>query len=179
MLDKPSKQRPILFGGLVIAAVSSLPGLSLINCCCCAGIIFGGSLSTYLYQKEFRPEHPPMESSDALMVGLLAGLAGAAGATILTLLFALIAGPIEGEIVASFMERVLDQLVENGTIPSEVADDIMTQMQDSMDNALSFGTMMTSFFFNIIIFPIFGMLGGIIGYGLFRPKNPPVTTQGV
>jgi hypothetical protein len=176
MLDKPSKQRPILFGGLLIAAVSSLPGLSLINCCCCAGIIFGGAFSTWLYQKDFRPEHPPLESSDALMVGLLAGLVGAAGATFLTVLFALVVGPIESELVASFMERVLDQLVENGSIPSNVADDVMQQMQDSMDNALSFGGLMASFFFNVIIFPIFGMLGGLIGYGLFRPKNPPVST---
>jgi hypothetical protein len=178
MLEKPSKQRPVLLAGLVIAAVSGLPGISIVNCCCCAGIIFGGAFAAYLYQKDFRPEHPPIESSDALIVGLLAGLVGAAGASILTALFALVTGPIESEFVAKFVGKVLDRLVENGSIPSSVAEDAMRQMQDSMDNSLTFGGMLAGFFFNIIIFPIFGMLGGIVGYGLFRPKNPPVATHG-
>lgn len=177
MLEKPSKQRPILLAGLVIAAVSGLPGLSLINCCCCAGIIFGGAFAAYLYQKEFRPEHPPIESSDALVVGLLAGLVGAAGATILTALIALATGPLESELVANIVEKVLDRLVESGSIPSSVADDAMQQMEESMENSLTFGGMIAGFFFNVVIFPIFGMLGGLVGYGLFRPKNPPVPAQ--
>ena len=177
MLEKPPKQRSIVLAGLVIATISSLPGISLVNCCCCAGIIFGGAFASYLYQKDFRPEHPPIESSDALIVGLLAGLVGAAGATILSLLIALVTGPIESEIVANVMEKILDQLVENGTIPSSVAEDVMQQMEDSMDHALTFGGLMAGFFVNVIIFPIFGMLGGLVGYGLFRPKNPQVAAS--
>ena len=177
MLEKPSKQRPILLAGLVIAAVSGLPGLSLVNCCCCAGIIFGGAFATYLYQKEFRPEHLPIESSDALIVGLLAGLVGAAGATILSTLIAFATGPIESEFILNIMEKVLDRLVESGSIPSSVADDVMQQIEDSTENSLTFGGMIAGFFFNVVIFPIFGMLGGLVGYGLFRPKNPPVHAQ--
>jgi hypothetical protein len=116
MFDKPSKQRPVLLAGLVIAAVSGIPGLSLINCCCCAGIIIGGAFGTYLHRQDYHPDHPPMESSDALMVGLLAGLVGAVGATFLSTLVALAMGPLENEFVMNFMTKLLDQLVENASI---------------------------------------------------------------
>ncbi len=177
MFDKPSKQRPVLLAGLVIAALSGIPGLSLINCCCCAGIIIGGAFGTYLHRQDYLPDHPPMESSDALMVGLLGGLVGAVGATILSAFVALAIGPIESELVGNLMGKVLDRLVENGSIPSSTADEIMEQMEESLQNSLSFGTLLTGFFFNIIIFPIFGMLGGLAGYGLFKPKQPTVAAQ--
>lgn len=30
------------------------------------------------------------------------------------------------------------------------------------------------FFVNLIIDPLFGLLGGLIGYAVFKPKTPPV-----
>ncbi|MCU0453199.1 MAG: hypothetical protein MUE68_06040 [Bacteroidetes bacterium] len=177
MYDKPSKQRPVLLAGLVIAGLSGLPGISIINCCCCAGIIFGGAFGSYLHRQDYLPDHPPMESSDALIVGLLAGLVGAFGATLLSTLVAFAIGPIESEFVMNFMRKVIDQLVENGSLPSSTADDIMQQMEDSMQDAVSPGAILVGFFFNIIIFPIFGMLGGLVGFGLFKPKVPPATAH--
>lgn len=177
MFDKPSKQRPVLLAGLVIAAVSGLPGLSFINCCCCAGIIAGGAFGTYLHRQDYHPDHPPMESSDALIVGLLAGLVGAVGATILSILVAMAVGPIESEFMMNFMTKLLDGLVENGSLPAATADEILQQMEDSMADALSPINILTGFFFNIIIYPIFGMLGGLVGYGLFKPKQPTVAAR--
>ena len=115
-----------------------------------------------------------MESSDALMVGLLSGLVGAAGATLLSTMFAFITGPLENELVYGFMERLLDRLVESGSLPSATADELMTQLEQSMASATSFGTIIAGFFFNIIIYPIFGMLGGLIGFGLTKRKAPTV-----
>ena len=69
MFEKPSKLRSAILGGLIIGAISGIPGLNLLNCCCCAGILLGGAMSVYLYRQEFTNEMPPMESSDALILG--------------------------------------------------------------------------------------------------------------
>ena len=60
MIEKPNKLRSAILGGLVIGAISGIPGLNLLNCCCCAGILLGGAMSVYLYRKEFTNEMPPM-----------------------------------------------------------------------------------------------------------------------
>ena len=178
MFDKPRKQRSILIGAAVIAGISAMPGLSLLNCCCCAGILFGGALAVYFYQKEFQPELPPMESSDALIVGLLSGLFGAIGATVLSGLFLLAIGPLESEFMMKVWGQVVDRLAESGTIPYDLADQMMEQMESSMAEGMTFFGILLGFFFNIIVFPIFGMLGGLIGYGIFRTKPEAKGAQG-
>jgi len=173
MLEKPQKHRSILIGAAVVAGISALPGISLINCCCCAGILFGGALAVFFYQKDFQPDMPPMETSDALIIGLLSGIFGAIGATVLSSLFLLAVGPMESEFLMNIWKRVIENLAENGTIPYDVADKLFEEMENSMAEAMSIGGIMVGFFFNIIIFPIFGMLGGLIGYGIFRKKELP------
>ena len=105
MPEKPNKLRIALISGGVIGAVSAIPGISLINCCCCAGVWLGGLLAMYLYQKEFNPEMPPLESSDALMLGLMAGVLGAFVATALNLIILVTFGPIEQDRVQLIPDR--------------------------------------------------------------------------
>jgi beta-aspartyl-peptidase (threonine type) len=84
MLEKPNKFRIALISGGVIGAVSGIPGISLINCCCCAGVWLGGVLAMYLYKQQFTEGMPPLEASDALMLGLMSGVVGAFAATLLS-----------------------------------------------------------------------------------------------
>src|SRR3990172_10679909 len=71
MPNKPDKIRVSLICGAIIGAVWAIPGLNLINCCCCAGVILGGVLAVYLYKQEFTEEMQPMESSDAVILGIM------------------------------------------------------------------------------------------------------------
>ena len=103
MMEKPSKQRAALLGGLVIGLVSGIPGLSLINCCCCAGILIGGALSVYLYKEEFTAEMPPLESSDVLILSIIAGIIGALVATVVSGMVSILFGPVETEFFRKIM----------------------------------------------------------------------------
>ena len=53
MPPKPDKLMPALYGGIVIGILSGVPGLNLINCLCCAGIMLGGIVSVYLWDPEY------------------------------------------------------------------------------------------------------------------------------
>src|SRR6185295_15612408 len=68
------RHKPALLGGLLIGVLSSLPLVAIGNLCCCLWVIVGGLLTVYLEQQA-QPE--PIETGDAAVGGLLAGVIGA------------------------------------------------------------------------------------------------------
>ena len=173
MLEKPSKFRSAGLAGVAMGVVSAMPGLSLINCCCCAGIIGGGVLAVYLYKQEFKEEMPPLESTDGLVLGILAGLVGAFSATVITLLIMLVFGAWEAGMARSIMDKILDSMENSGSIPSNAAENIRNMVEDAMKESTTVVGVLSGLIMNLIIYPIFGMLGGLLGYSFFRPKLVP------
>ena len=197
MLEKPSKQRSVIIGGLLIGAISGIPGLNLINCCCCAGILFGGVMTYYFYLQDYRTLTPPVdenmrvwigatpidlrlapEPSDALMLGLIAGIIGAFVATMLSTIILLALGPIEQQMVSRWMLEFMEKMEQRGSIPSETVDQLREQLAQSGREARNPGTLLFGLVANLIIYPIFGMLGGLLGHGILgRRKTIPTTPR--
>jgi len=74
------KHTPALLGGLFIGVLSSLP---VVGACCCLWAVCGGMLVAYLQQQNL-PD--PIETADAVLGGVLAGLVGAIIASIVVTL---------------------------------------------------------------------------------------------
>lgn len=170
MLEKPNKIRIALICGGVIGLVSSIPGLSLMNCCCCAGVWLGGVLAMYLYKQQFTEGMPPLESSDALMLGLMAGVVGAFVATIMNVLILVAFGPVEAQLVRSLIGKVLDRMAEQGSIPTDMVDSLKEQIESSIRDAGRMSNIFGGLFITLIVYPIFTILGALLGYSIFRPK---------
>jgi len=68
-----SRFQPALLGGLFIGIMSALPGVQIGNCCCCLWVLSGGMLSTYLLQGR---QDTPVETSEVMVQGLIAGAVG-------------------------------------------------------------------------------------------------------
>lgn len=177
MLEKPSKFRSAALAGTAMGVISALPGLSLINCCCCAGIIGGGILAVYLYKQEFKEGMPSLESSDGLVLGILAGLVGAFTATVVSLMIILVFGAWEAEFVRGIVGKILESMEESGSLPSSAADDIRDMMEQAMSESTTIVGILGGLIMNLIIYPIFGMLGGLLGYTFFKPKPVPPGTS--
>ena len=177
MLEKPNKLRIALISGVVIGVVAAIPGLSLINCCCCAGVWLGGVLAMYLYKQQFTEGMPPLESSDALMLGLMAGVIGAFVAACINVLIFVTFGPVEAELVKSIIGKVLDRLSEQGSMPSDMVETLKEQIDQSIKDAGRMSNIFGGLFITLIVYPIFTILGALLGYAIFRPKTPPQTTQ--
>ncbi len=173
MLEKPSKFRSAGLAGVAMGVVSAMPGLSLINCCCCAGIIGGGIMAVYLYKQEFREEMPPLESTDGLVLGILAGLVGAFSATVIGLLILLVFGSWEAEMMRGIVDKLLDSMESSGSIPGSAADNMRSMIEDAMKESTSVVGVLSGLIMNLIIYPIFGMLGGLLGFTFFKPKPVP------
>jgi len=158
MEERPDKLRPALIGGVFIGVISAIPVINIINCFCCAGVIAGGILAVHLYKKNLGPVE--MQYSDGVIIGLMAG---ASGALISTIIESAI-GQSAGEVV----NKLLDAYPE---IPPEV-EDILLQIQSTQGDLFF---IIIGLIFALIIYSIFGVLGGVIAVSIFKKNKTNYT----
>ena len=161
MPQKPDKFVPALYGGIVMGVISAIPFLNYVNCLCCAGYLLGGFLGVYFYQKALTKEMDVMTSSNAMGVGALSGLFGAIVSSILSGLLLLAIGN-------SISETILQRMRLSGAFEQMPPDQAaLVEQVLSNPGILLFIGVVSAF----IISPLFGLLGGLIGYGVFRKRE--------
>jgi hypothetical protein len=158
----PSKLQPAFWGGLFIGVLSALPFVSALNVCCCLWVIAGGVLTSYLLQERLLT---PLTAGDGAVGGLLAGLIGAAVSALIGLAFVAIQG--------NPMAQTFDQFLSQGQMPPEAAR-LMERMRE-WPAALWF---VLGFAVQLILFPIFSMLGALLGVAIFKRNVPPPSPPG-
>ncbi len=158
-MNQQSKFLPALWGGLLIGVISGVPGLNLINCACCAGVIGGGIFAVYMFRRDAGP-YAQITSTDGVVLGLVAGLIGAVLASILAALFG-----------TASME-MLEQAKQY------IDDPDARQMLDQLSGqGMSAGIFFISMMLNVVIYAIFGLIGGLIGASLFGKNKPKPETS--
>ena len=159
----PAKLQPALLAGVAIGVLSALPVVNLVNFCCCAWVVFGGGLASYLMQQN----HPaPVNAGDGALVGVMAGAVGAVLGTVLSIPVAMAMGPFQ----ADMLERVLQGAQD---MPPEVRS-VFEQMQDNMAGGAALGIgFIFALFFSLFFYSLFGLLGGLLGALMFRKNTPP------
>ena len=151
--------QPALLGGLLIGVLSSLP---IVSFCCCLWVLTGGALAVYLQQQR-QPE--PIEAADAVLSGLLAGLfGGLICAVASSVMFTLM-----GEMPIAEVRNRLEQSPE---IPAATRDFVLNLMQGG-------GLIIVIFVFDLIVYPVLAMVGGLIGLAIFKKKLPPAAPPAV
>ena len=152
----PSRLQPAFFGGLFIGVLSALPFVSGLNMCCCLWVVAGGVLTTYLLQERWPV---PVTATDGALTGLLAGAIGAIIAATLGIAFSAMTGMAGPE--------SLDQIPQ-GDLPPEFGR-ILDQLRDLPPSVWY----IAPFVIYLVVFPIFAMLGGLLGVAIFKRKLPP------
>jgi hypothetical protein len=162
--QRPDKIIPALYGGIIMAIISAVPFLSMLNCLCCAGIMLGGFLGVYFYKNNFTPDTPPMTSGDCMGVGALAGVFGAVFGTILSVVFLALFGNIMGRFITEMLQNM------NVNLPEEA----LTAIEESMEQGMSFISLIFQFMASLVIDAVFGLLGGLIAFSVYKPKQTPM-----
>ena len=155
-----SRLQPALFGGVFIGVLSSLPFVSGLNACCCLWVISGGVLTAYLLQQRMPL---PMTAADGALAGLMAGVIGALIAGVLSATIAAMTGMSGAE--------TFEQLPQG--MPPEVE-----QMFERVRALPPAVWIILPFVIFLFVFPIFGMLGGLLGVAIFKKSPPPPPPPG-
>jgi len=154
-----------LIGGAVAGAVAGLPVLGALNCACCALIVGGGFLASFLYSRECVGVGVPFRAGNGAIVGLVAGMFYAIAATV-------VSGVVQSIVPPPDAAEIVAQLRQFMDVPPEAEDYIH---RFAGEGRSMFG-MIIGFFFNLILAAIFSTVGGLIGGAVFKsePAPPPV-----
>jgi len=131
---------------------------------CCAGIILGGFLAVFFYKSNFTPDTQPFTAGDCIIVGLIAGNIGAIVGSFLSLLFVYIFGNVMVDAIIAWLHEM------NVNLPAESWD----ALEQARAGTKGFFSFMFQLIGNIFIYGIFGLVGGLIGYSVYKPKNTPM-----
>ena len=153
--------QPALYGGLFIGVLSALPLVNAGNCCCCLWVLMGGALAVYLRQQN-SPYSVP--ASEGALVGLLAGLIGGVVAGVLSI-------PLQA-MTSGFQHQILERILSSNP-------DMPTEARDAMERWATGSALRTvGALINVVVFTVFGMLGGLLGVAVFKKNVPPPPPQG-
>jgi hypothetical protein len=150
------RYQPAILGGLFIGVISGLPFISIINACCCAGVIAGGVLVTYLLQQN---SPVPVATSEAAIQGLLAGVIGGIVMTLITAALASVTGPV-------LFDQIRDQISTNNDLPPDLRDNMLRFLTGT--NMMVLGVLVW-----VPMYAVFSMAGALLGLAFFRKKTPP------
>lgn len=152
-----STLQPAFWGGLFIGVLSALPFIGNLNACCCLWVVVGGALTSYLLQERTAV---PITAGDGALAGLLAGAIGAVITSVLSPIVALATGVT--------MAEQIEGALAGGDLPPQIAD-ALAQVRD-VPTAMWF---LVSFVLALIVYPMFSVIGGLLGVAMFRRNVPP------
>jgi hypothetical protein len=140
-----------LISGVVMGLLGGLPLISALNCVLCMWVWLSAILAVMLY-RNFEGTKPKVTPSQGALLGLVSGVIGAFIVWLISLLTRNVA-----------MSYIAQMLSATGTnIP---------------DSLLRTGASIFSLFFDLVLYAIFGAVGGLIGAAIFKgPAPAPMST---
>ena len=162
---QPNKLTPVLIGTAVMTLISVFPFLNLINLFCCAGIIIGGFAGTAFYAKQLEKSGGVIQFKDGMAIGLLSGLLTAIIVVVINTLITMISSQNPVPEIYKMMDSM------GIAIPPE-AESFLRKISDEYSkNGFSITLTIVNFVMNLIFYPLFGFVGGIIASSLFSRKR--------
>lgn len=153
----PSRTQSILLGGLV-AGILSTSVLGMINLLCCAGVIIGAVAGVWHYTETYQLTIP---SGQGALIGALCGVVGALVAGVLNQLLVVMG--------LDFAMALQESLMRNLNMSAEQMEQMRQMQQGQQGGAvwIILGTL-----FNVVLFAVFGAIGGAIGASVFQKGDP-------
>jgi hypothetical protein len=153
--------KPAVIGGVLLGILSALPFIAFFNCFCCAWVIGGGVLASYMYVKD---SPIPVTLGRGVALGLLTGVIGAIVSALFSIPLFLIANRAGRGL--SQLRQALEQLPN---VPPETLDRLRAL---SERGGIDVFFIAIGFVFMLVIYSLVAMLGGAIGVAVFEKRKP-------
>lgn len=139
-----------LIAGVVIGLLGNLPLLNFVNCILCLWVWVGGLLAVYVYGR-FQRSQTSLSPAQGAGLGALSGLIGALVGALIFLGTSALSMPL--------MQGLARSLQLEGDLPF-----LMGGAGESLTAALIFLAL------DVVLYPLFGALGGLIGVAVLKPR---------
>ena len=135
---------PALVGGIVMALLNNIPGVSLINLLCCAGLWSGGVVSGFMYKRQ---TGRTFSMGEGALMGVVASIIAA--------------------IVGTIFFLTVGQAGMQGAMAS-----LSQQFPELADVDLTAAASTGAILVQWVLYLVFGVIGGLLGAALFgRDKS--------
>jgi hypothetical protein len=159
--------QPALTGGMFLGLLSSIPVISAGNCLCCMWVLLGGGITAVMLLKQ-RPSG--ITYGDAAFGGVLSGLFGSVvGTVIQTAVHAIAARFFDSQ------QQQLEDLFRQVGFEGPMKDWLLRVSSGE----ISPGTILFTFFTNLIAFALFAMIGGILAIAILNKRKADAAKRGV
>jgi len=160
-MNEEGMWKPALIAGVLVGILSTIPGLHLVNCACCAWVIGGGILAARLY---VRSSVTPVTLGRGLVLGLLTGAIGG-------MVYILFNIPLQ--IVMSggsvrYFEQARQSLDRVPNLPPALREALASMPTGGSELAV---LLVLTGLLMMVAFSLPGMLGGLIGVAVFEKRK--------
>lgn len=146
----------VLAGAAVSIAISLLPFISILNCCC-GGAVIGGMVAIWHYSRQ---QEALLHSGDAAKIGGIAGLLGSVGYLVIVAIYvASSAGNFQ-----AFLMQGMEQM--EAQMPSSQVEQI-----EQAIGQISPAMILAALIITAVLSGLFGALGGVIGESIFAKDD--------
>jgi hypothetical protein len=155
----------ISLGAFVMIFISVMPIISLMNLFCCAGIVIGGLAGVFYLDNKSRSMDYMIGFKDAGIIGALSGVVAAIIVSIITLAITIITkeNPIDAGI------KTFEEL--GVQLPAEVLNQLQSFSEEYSKYGFSLSIALLNLLSNLVIYPLFGFLGGILAMSIINKKR--------
>lgn len=167
-MNAGNKLVPVLYGTAIMVFINIMPVINLVNLFCCAGIVAGGFVGVFVYWRQIHNSGQFISAKDGGMIGILSGILSAVIITGFGILISLFS---DKNPILDFL-NVID---ETGiSIPDEMNVYLEKFSNEFNEHGFSPTITLLSFVSNIILFPLFGAIGALLGVSILNKKiqNP-------
>ena len=160
-----SKFTPVIISTIIITIISVFPFLNFINLLCCAGVMLGVVAGTGYYNNQLKKSGENIQFKDGASIGILSGILSALLVIILTTIIsiAMKQNPIPT------LYNIIDK--QGFHLPPDVEILLQKISDEYSKSGFSITLTIANLVLYIITYPVFGLLGGIIGVSIFGRRK--------
>jgi spore germination protein GerM len=164
-MQQPSKFTPIIISTSIIVVISLFPIVNLINLLCCGGVLIGVFAGTAYYNSKLKQAGQIIQYKDGAAIGLLSGIVSA--------LFIVAGTTLMNMIVNQNPIPELFKLIDsNGlSLPPEAEKFLQKISDEYSKKGFSITMTLITLISDILIYPLFGMLGGLLSVSILSKRN--------
>jgi spore germination protein GerM len=164
-MQQPSKFTPIIISSSIIIIISLFPIVNLINLLCCGGVLIGVFAGTSYYNSKLKQAEQTIQYKDGMAIGLLSGVVSALFIVAGTTLISMVANQ-------NPIPELFKMIDSNGlNVPPE-AERFLQKISDEYGkNGFSITLTLITLVSDIIIYPMFGLLGGLLSVSILSKRN--------